>query len=246
MLLKDKIALITGGGRGIGRDIALSFAREGANIVTCDICDDSLARLGVEVKSLGREFLAFNVDVSAFAKIRDMVNKILDKFKRIDILVNNAGITRDSLIVRMTESDWDSVLAVNLKGTFNLTRAVSRVMLKQRTGKIVNIASIIGITGNAGQANYAASKAGIIGLTKATARELGPRGVNVNAVAPGFIQTEMTKELPEKVAEKMLSQIPLRRLGEAADVTNVVLFLASDAARYITGEVIVVDGGMAM
>lgn len=246
MLLKDKIALITGGGRGIGRDTALSFAREGANIVTCDLSDDSLAQLGVEVKSLGREFLAFNVDVSDFAKIGDMVNKILDKFKRIDILVNNAGITKDSLIVRMTERDWDSVLAVNLKGTFNVTRAVSRVMLKQRTGKIVNIASIIGITGNAGQANYAASKAGIIGLTKATARELGPRGINVNAVAPGFIQTEMTKELPEKVAENMLSQIPLRKFGEAADVTNVVLFLASDAARYITGEVIVVDGGMAM
>lgn len=246
MLLKDKIALITGGGRGIGRDTALSFAREGANIVTCDLSDDSLTQLGVEVRSLGREFLAFNVDVSDFAKIGDMVNKILDKFKRIDILVNNAGITKDSLIVRMTERDWDSVLAVNLKGTFNVTRAVSRVMLKQRTGKIVNIASIIGITGNAGQANYAASKAGIIGLTKATARELGPRGINVNAVAPGFIQTEMTKELPEKVAENMLSQIPLRKFGEAADVTNVVLFLASDAARYITGEVIVVDGGMAM
>ncbi len=246
MLLKDKIALITGGGRGIGRDTALSFAREGANIVTCDLSDDSLTQLGVEVKSLGREFLAFNVDVSDFAKIGDMVNKILDKFKRIDILVNNAGITRDSLVVRMTENDWDSVLAVNLKGTFNATRAVSRVMLKQRAGKIVNIASIIGITGNAGQANYAASKAGIIGLTKATARELGPRGINVNAVAPGFIQTEMTKELPEKVAENMLSQIPLRRFGEVADVTSVVLFLASDAARYITGEVIIVDGGMAM
>lgn len=246
VLLRDKVALITGGGRGIGQEIALSFAREGANIALCDICEDFLVQVKQEVNSLGRETLTFNMDISDFAKTEEMVNKILDKFQKIDILVNNAGITRDSLIVRMREADWDRVLAVNLKGVFNTTRAVSRVMLKHRSGKIVNIASIIGIIGNAGQANYAASKAGIIGFTKATARELGPRGINVNAVAPGFIQTDMTKKLPEEAKEKLLSQIPLGKFGEAIDVARVVLFLASDAARYITGEVIVVDGGMAM
>jgi 3-oxoacyl-[acyl-carrier protein] reductase len=175
-----------------------------------------------------------------------MVNKILDKFQKIDILINNAGITRDSFLVRMREADWDKVIDVNLKGTFNTTRAVSKVMLKQRSGKIVNIASIIGIRGNSGQANYAASKAGIIGFTKATARELSVRGINVNAVAPGFIQTDMTEKLPLEVKEKMLSQIPLGKFGETVDIANVVLFLVSDSARYITGEVIIVDGGMAM
>lgn len=246
MLLRDKVALITGGGRGIGREIALSFAREGANIAICDICDDFLIQLDKELRTLGRETLTFNVDVADFVKIEEMVNKILDKFQKIDILINNAGITRDSLIVRMREADWDRVLGVNLKGAFNTIRAVSKVMLKQRSGKIVNIASIIGIIGNSGQANYAASKAGIIGLTKATARELGVRGINVNAVAPGFIQTDMTKKLSEEAREKMLSQIPLGKFGEAIDVASVVLFLVSDAARYITGEVITVDGGMAM
>ncbi len=246
MLLENKVALITGGGRGIGREIALSFAREGANIALCDICDDFLAQLADEIKTLGREVLTLNADVSDFAKTEEMVNKILDKFQKIDILINNAGITRDSFLVRMKEADWDKVLAVNLKGTFNATRAVSKVMLKQRSGRIVSIASIIGIIGNIGQANYAASKAGIIGLTKTVARELGPRGINVNAIAPGFIQTDMTKKLSEEVKEKMLSQIPLGKLGEAVDVANVALFLVSDAACYITGEVIVVDGGMAM
>lgn len=246
VLLKDKIALITGGGRGIGKEIALSFAREGANIAVCDVSDEPLTQLQQEIGALGREALTLNVDISDFAATEKLVNKVLDKFQKIDILVNNAGITRDSFIMRMNEDDWDKVLAVNLKGTFNTTRAISRVMLKQRAGRIVNIASIIGIIGNAGQANYAASKAGIIGLTKSTARELASRGITVNAIAPGFIQTDMTEKLPQEIREQMLSQIPLQKFGETVDVANAVLFLVSDAARYITGQVIVVDGGMVM
>ncbi len=246
MLLKDKVALITGGGRGIGKEIALSFAREGANIAVCDISDELLAQLQQEIEALGRETLALNVDISDFARTEKLVNKVLDKFQKIDILVNNVGITRDSFIMRMSENDWDRVLAVNLKGTFNTTRLISRVMLKQRAGRIVNIASIIGIIGNAGQANYAASKAGIIGLTKSTARELASRGITVNAIAPGFIQTDMTEKLPQEIRKQMLSQIPLQKFGETMDVANTALFLVSDAARYITGQVIVVDGGMVM
>ncbi len=246
MILKDRVSLITGGARGIGREIALIFAREGSDIVICDINQEALDAAGKEIESLGRRAEGFVVDVTNLAQVEEMVNKVLDKFQKIDILVNNAGITRDSLIVRMAEKDFDSVVAVNLKGTFNCTKSVSKVMMKQRYGKIISIASIIGIMGNAGQANYAASKAGIIGLTKSVAKELASRNVNVNAIAPGYIETDMTAKLPENVRSQMLSMIPLNRFGKANDVANVALFLASDTSSYITGQVIQIDGGMAM
>ena len=244
MLLKDKVAIITGGARGIGKEIALTFAREGANVVIADINSQTLAETEKEIASCGVEVLTFTVDVTDYRQVEQMVNKTLDKFKKIDILISNAGITADALLVRMKEEDWDRVLAVNLKGTFNCTKAVSRVMLKQRSGKIINIASIIGLIGNVGQANYAASKAGVIGLTKSAARELAPRGINVNAIAPGFIQTEMTQRLPEEVKSKMLEAIPLKKFGQPHDVARLAAFLASEEAGYITGQVICVDGGM--
>jgi len=246
MRLKDKVALVTGAGQGIGKEIALLFAREGAQIALCDVNPESLALARQEISAQGREALDIVADVTDFAQVEEMVNKILDKFKRIDILVNNAGITRDNLLLRLADSDWDAVLKVNLKGAFNCTKAVSRVMLKQHCGKIVNIASIIGIIGNPGQANYAASKAGLIALTKTTAKELASRNITVNAVAPGFIQTAMTDKLPEEIKKKMLAAIPLARLGKPQDIANVCLFLASDDAQYITGQTIVVDGGMVM
>ncbi len=246
MFLKDKVALITGSGRGIGRDIALLFAKEGANVVICDVNLEAAESVAGEVKALGRESLSLKTDVTSSASVGEMVNKILDKFGKIDILVNNAGITRDGLLLRMAEADWDAVINVNLKGTFNVSKAVSKIMVKQRRGKIVNIASIIGIIGNAGQANYAASKAGIIGLTKSSAKELALRNICVNAIAPGFIQTDMTAKLPEDVKQKMLANIPLGKFGTAVDVAKTCLFLAGGDSDYITGQVIVVDGGMVM
>ncbi|MFH1779322.1 MAG: 3-oxoacyl-[acyl-carrier-protein] reductase [Candidatus Omnitrophota bacterium] len=246
MILKDKISIITGGARGIGREIALTFAKEGSDIVICDLNQETLDATKKEILGLGRRAEAFLVDVSNLKQVEDMVDKVLDKFQKIDILVNNAGITRDSLIVRMREEDFDQVVAVNLKGTFNCTKAVSKVMMKQRYGKIVSIASIIGIMGNAGQSNYAASKAGIIGLTKSVAKELASRNVNVNAIAPGFIETDMTARLAEDIKSQMLALIPLNRFGKASDVAQLALFLASDASSYITGQVIQVDGGMVM
>ncbi len=244
MLLKDKVAIITGGARGIGREIALTFAREGAKLAIADINPQILAQTEKEITSYQAEVLSSPCDVTDSGQVEQMVNKTLDKFKKIDILINNAGITADALLVRMKEEDWDKVLAVNLKGTFNCTKAVSKVMIKQRSGKIVNIASIIGLIGYVGQANYAASKAGIIGLTKACAKELAPRGINVNAIAPGFIQTEMTQSLSAEVKERMLQAIPLKKFGAPADVAMLAAFLASDKAGYITGEVIKVDGGL--
>lgn len=246
MILKDRVSLITGGARGIGREIALTFAKEGSDIVICDVNQETLEVTKKEILGFGRCAEAFVVDVSNLKQVEDMVNKVLDKFQKIDILVNNAGITKDSLIVRMKEEDFDQVVAVNLKGTFNCTKAVSKVMMKQRYGKIVSIASIIGIMGNAGQANYAASKAGIIGLTKSVAKELALRNVNVNAIAPGFIETDMTARLAEDIKSQMLALIPLNRFGKASDVAQLALFLASDASSYITGQVIQVDGGMVM
>ncbi len=246
MLLKDRVALITGGARGIGRDIALLFAQEGSDVAICDVNQEALDATKKEIESLGRRAEGFVVDVTDLAQVEDMVNKILDKFQKIDILVNNAGITRDNLIVRMSEKDFDSVIAVNLKGTFNCTKSVSKVMMKQRYGRIISIASIIGIMGNAGQANYAASKAGIIGLTKSVAKELASRNVNVNAIAPGFIETDMTAKLADDVKAQMLTLIPLNRFGKANDVAKVALFLASEASSYITGQVIQVDGGIVM
>ncbi|MFH1441083.1 MAG: 3-oxoacyl-[acyl-carrier-protein] reductase [Candidatus Omnitrophota bacterium] len=246
MRLANKVALITGGARGIGRQIALLFAKEGADIVIGDVNSQETEKTCHDIESLGRKALGLELDVTTFAKVEESVNKILDKFTKIDILINNAGITRDGLLLRMNESDWDSVISVNLKGTFNCTKAVSKVMIKQRSGKIVNIASIIGIIGNAGQANYSASKAGIIALTKTAAKELAIRNINVNAVAPGFIQTDMTAKLPEELKQKMLGVIPLAKFGNAEDVANVCLFLSSEESAYITGQTIIVDGGMVM
>ena len=246
MRLKDKVALITGGARGIGRAIGLTFAREGADIAVADVNLEIAQQTVLEIQSLGRKAMALEMDVTNYEKVEEGVNKILDKMGKVDILVNNAGITKDNLLLRMSQADWDAVINVNLKGTFNCIKAVSKPMIKQRSGRIISIASIIGLMGNPGQANYAASKAGIIALTKTVAKELASRNVNANAVAPGFIQTEMTAKLPEDVKKKMLEAIPLAKLGTPQDVANICLFLASDEASYITGQVITIDGGMVM
>jgi len=246
MILKDRLAIVTGAARGIGKEIALALAKEGSDIAICDVNEEALIQAKSEIEAFGRECLSAVVDVGKSEAVEAMVNKVLDKFGKIDILVNNAGITRDSLLMRMKEDDWDAVLTVNLKGAFIFTKAVTRPMVKQRYGRIVNIASIIGIMGNAGQANYAASKAGIIGLTKSAAKELASRGVNVNAIAPGFIKTPMTDKLTDEQRDMMLKLIPAGCLGEPKDVANLVLFLVSDSSSYITGEVIKVDGGMVM
>jgi len=246
MRLENKVALITGAAQGIGRDIALKFAAEGADIAVGDINLQKATKTVQEIEALGRKALALELDVTDYAKLTDSINKILDKFKKVDILVNNAGITKDNLLLRMSDVEWDAVLNVNLKGAFNCTKAVSRLMIKQRYGKIINIASIIGIIGNPGQANYSASKAGIIALTKTAAKELASRNINVNAVAPGFIQTEMTAKLPEELKQKMQEAIPLGRFGSPVDVASVCVFLASEDASYITGQTIIVDGGMVM
>jgi 3-oxoacyl-[acyl-carrier protein] reductase len=243
--LDGKVALVTGGGRGIGREIALLLAQEGADIAICDVNLEIAKATQKEIENLGRNAMSFEADVTVLKQVEEMVNLILDNLKHIDILVNNAGITRDNLLLRMSEEDWDKVLAVNLKGVFNGTKAVSRTMVKQRSGKIINIASIIGIMGNAGQANYAASN-GIISFTKSIAKELASRNVNANAVAPGFIQTAMTDKLSESQKSAMLANIPLNRLGLPSDVARACLFLASSDSDYITGQTIVVDGGMAM
>ena len=246
LVLEGKLAIVTGGARGIGKEIAMLFAKQGANIAICDVNLEEAEKTAKEIQDSGRESLAFKVDVTDQSQIQDMVDKILDKFNKIDILINNAGITKDNLLLRMSEEEWDKVIAVNLKGTFLCTKIVSKVMLKQRFGKIVNLASIIGIMGNAGQANYAASKAGIIGLTKSVAKELASRNICVNAIAPGFIKTDMTARLAEEVQKKMLSVIPLARFGEAKDVADLAIFLSSESSSYITGQVIQVDGGMVM
>ena len=244
--LEGKVALITGGARGIGKELALRFAKEGSDIAICDVNMELLEQTAEEIRGMDKDVLVFKADVTSSTEVQNMLDKILDKFKKLDILINNAGITRDGLILRMSEEDWDKVIAVNLKGSFVCTKAAAKVMLKQRFGKIVNLASIIGIMGNIGQANYAASKAGIIGLTKSVAKELAPRGVCVNAIAPGFIKTEMTAKLPEDIQKKMLSVIPLGRFGEPKDVADLALFLSSESSSYITGQVIQIDGGMLM
>jgi len=246
MRLENKVALITGAAQGIGREIALRFAAEGADIVVGDVKLEKANKTQQDIEALGRKAMALELDVTDYAKVTEAVNKILDKFGKVDILVNNAGITKDGLLLRMDDAEWDAVINVNLKGTFNCTRAVSKVMIKQRAGKIINIASIIGIIGNAGQANYSASKAGVIALTKTTAREFASRNINVNAVAPGFIQTDMTAKLPEELKQKMLGAIPLGKFGNPVDVAATCVFLASEEASYITGQTIVVDGGMVM
>ncbi len=246
MLLKDQVAVITGGARGIGREIALTLARQAADVALFDVQPEILEQTIAQIRALGRRSEGIIVDVTDGKQVEDGVAKVLDKLGKIDILINNAGITKDGLLVRMDDAQWDRVLEINLKGTFLCTRAVAKHMLKQRRGRIISIASIVGLIGNPGQANYAASKAGIIGFTKAVAKELASRGVTCNAIAPGFIQTEMTDVLPEEAKARLMQAIPMGTLGSPTDVAQAALFLASEAARYITGHVLVVDGGLAM
>lgn len=243
---KGKVALVTGAARGIGQAIAVKLAAEGCDIALCDLKAEWLNDTVGLITALGRKVKCFEADVSHATAVDAVVKGVMEAFGQIDILINNAGITKDTLMIRMSEEDWDAVLAVNLKGTFLFTKAVSRPMMKQRSGAIVNVASIIGLIGNAGQCNYAASKAGVIALTKSAAKELAARNVRVNAVAPGFIQTKMTDGLPEDVKKRMLDLIPMSRFGQPEDVANVVLFLTSDAASYMTGQVLPVCGGMVM
>jgi len=246
MDLKGKISFITGGARGIGFEIASVFAKNGSDIIIGDVNKENLEKAVDELKDYGINAEGYVLDVSSYESCEDVIKKAIDKYNHIDILVNNAGITRDNLIMRMKIEDFDNVISINLKGVFNCTKALIRYMMKQRSGRIINISSVIGLMGNAGQANYAASKAGVIGLTKSTAKEVASRNINVNAIAPGYIQTEMTKVLSEEVIKKMLETIPLNRPGTPTDVANAALFLASEYSSYITGQVIVVDGGMVM
>jgi 3-oxoacyl-[acyl-carrier protein] reductase len=245
-LLNGKVAVITGASRGIGRSIARVLADEGACIAACSRSLEGSRETTEMIRARGGEAYPFQVNVADAESVASLVNDVLEQFGRIDILVNNAGVTADNLLVRLKESDWDTVIDTNLKGTFNCTKAVARTMIRQRGGKIINIASIVGLTGNPGQANYCASKAGIIGFTKAVARELASRNITVNCVAPGYINTTMTSALPEKARAEILKLIPLGRLGEPEDVAEVVKFLASPAADYVTGEIIRADGGLAM
>ena len=245
-MLNGQVALVTGAGRGIGRAIALALAKNGADIVISDIMKESVDEAVKEVEALGRKALGILGDVSKFADCEAMVNAGKDAFGKIDILVNNAGITRDNLIMRMSEEDWDAVIAVNRKSVFNCCKAVCRLMMKQKGGRIINISSVVGLMGNAGQANYSASKAGIIGLTKTLAKEFASRGILVNAIAPGFIRTKMTDFLNDEQRAALMKLIPLEKMGEPEDVANAVLFLASPLSSYITGQVIPVDGGMAI
>ena len=244
--LNDKIALITGAGRGIGQAIALKLAADGADVAVVDLKPEFCTETCDKVRALGRRAWAYGADVSKAASVEETVAKVLADCGKVDILVNNAGITKDTLLMRMSEADWDMVLDINLKGTFLFTKALAREFVRQRSGRIVNIASVIGLVGNAGQCNYGASKAGVIGFTKSVARELASRNVTCNAVAPGFIETKMTAALGEDIRKKLMDQIPLRRLGSPEDVANAVHFLASDQAAYITGQVLTVDGGMVM
>ena len=244
--LQGKVALVTGATRGIGKAIALRLAKAGADLSICGRDVAKLSRCQKEVETLGRRCLSFKADISNPDEVNGMVNKTLDKFGKIDILINNAGITQDELLVRMKDEDWKSVLDTNLTGVFWITRAVSKAMLRAHAGRIVNISSTIALTGNEGQANYAASKAGLLGLTKSVARELASRGITCNAVAPGFIETDMTRQIPEGVRQQVLKKIPVGHFGTVNQVAALVLFLVSDEASYITGQVIRVDGGMVM
>ena len=244
--LTGKKALVTGGGRGIGREIALRLAQAGCDVAVSDIDLETAASTAQEIAALGVKSLALKADVSNATEVEAMFKELLTSFETIDVLVNNAGITRDTLIMRMKEADWDLVLNVNLKSAFLCCREVCRTMMKARSGRIINIASVVGIMGNAGQANYSASKAGMIGLTKTLAKEFSSRNINVNAVAPGFIRTAMTDKLSEVDKAKITDNVPLNRMGEAKDVADAVLFLASSLSEYITGQVVVVDGGLVM
>ena len=246
MKLKDKVAIVTGASRGIGKAIAEKFCQEGAVCVVCSRSKERVSKMAEELEKTGAKVFAVQADISKKEDVESLVDVTLHEFERIDILVNNAGITRDTLLMRMKDADWEDVLNTNLTGVFLCTRAVTRQMLKQRNGRIINISSVIGLTGNVGQANYAAAKAGIIGFTKSVARELGRRNITVNAVAPGYITTDMTASLSEEYKQRMFELIPLGRSGTPEDVAEVAAFLASDSANYITGQIIQVDGGMAM
>ncbi len=246
-LLEGKTAVITGGSRGIGKGIAMRFAAEGANIALTNIIDnDEFATTIQEIAAIGVKAKGYVSDASVYTDAENVIEEIVKDFGRVDILVNNAGITRDTLLMRMSEEQWDQVLTVNLKSVFNLTKAAIKPMMKQKSGSIVNMSSVVGVSGNAGQSNYSASKAGILGFTKSVAKELGSRNVRCNAIAPGFILTEMTSKLPDEVKSEWISKIPLRRGGFPEDVANVALFLASDLSSYVTGQTINVCGGMAM
>lgn len=247
MKFEGKVALVTGASRGIGRAIALALAAQGADVAVNYAGSEAAAKeVAAEIEAMGRKAFVIQADIASTEASTSMVDAVVKEFGRIDVLVNNAGITRDGLLMRMKEEDWDAVITTNLKGVFNCTKAAIKYMMKQRSGNIVNISSIVGVMGNAGQANYCAAKAGVIGFTKATAKEVAARGIRVNAIAPGFIKTDMTSVLPEKVVEAMLAGIPLNRLGETEDIAKAVLFLASSDANYITGQTLHVDGGMVM
>lgn len=244
-ILEGKTALVTGASRGIGRAIALAFAEVGANVAFSDLRYDEQAKsLEGELAALGVKARGFASDASSFTDSEQLVSEVVKEFGRVDILVNNAGITKDTLLMRMTEEMWDDVIRVNLKSAFNLTKAAQRFMLKQRSGSIINMTSVVGLGGNAGQANYAASKAGMIGFTKSVAQEIGARNIRVNAIAPGFIETEMTAKLPDDVKKEWVEKIPLKRAGTPDDVANMAVFLASDMSSYVTGQVFTVCGGM--
>ena len=246
-LLEGKVALITGSARGIGKSIALKFAQEGANIAFTDLNrDENMEATEKELEALGVKAKGYASNAADFAQTEEVVGKVKEDFGRIDVLVNNAGITKDGLMMRMTEAQWDAVIAVNLKSAFNFIHAVLPIMMRQREGSIINMASVVGVHGNAGQANYAASKAGLIALAKSIAQEVGSRGIRANAIAPGFIETAMTAALPEDVRKEWALKIPLRRAGQVEDIANVATFLASDMSSYVSGQVIQVDGGMNM
>jgi 3-oxoacyl-[acyl-carrier protein] reductase len=244
--LANQIAVVTGAGRGIGRAIALKFAAEGADVVCVSRTQENSEKVAAEIRALGRKAWAFAVDVADAAAVSAAAGKILAEAGKVDILVNNAGVTRDGLLMRMSDTDWDTVLDTNLKGAFLVTKAFCRAMIKARTGRIINVSSVIGLIGNAGQCNYAASKAGLIGFTQSAAKELASRGITVNAIAPGFIETDMTSELKPEMRDAILRQIPLGSFGSTEDIAGAALYLASPAARYVTGQVLTVDGGMVM
>ena len=244
--LENQIAVVTGAGRGIGRAIALKFAAEGADVVVVSRTQENSEKVAAEIQALGRKAWAHAVDVADAAAVNAAAEKILAEAGKVDILVNNAGVTRDGLLMRMPDADWDTVLNTNLKGAFLVTKAFVRSFIKQRSGRIINISSVIGLIGNAGQSNYAASKAGLIGFTQSSARELASRGITANAIAPGFIETDMTSELNEALRAEILKKIPLGCLGQSEDIAAAALYLASPGARYVTGQVLTVDGGMVM
>jgi 3-oxoacyl-[acyl-carrier protein] reductase len=246
MTLKGKVGVVTGGSRGIGRAVTVALAREGAAVAICGRDPDSLEKTARDLETSGAQVLAVKADVTLTADVERLIEACLERFGLISVLVNNAGITRDNLLLRMKDDEWDAVLDANLKGAFHCTRAALRPMIKQRAGRIINLTSVVGVIGNPGQANYAAAKAGIIGLTKATAREVASRGITVNAIAPGFIETDMTQALDPNLQGQMRAQIPLGRFGKPEDVAEAVVFLASDRASYITGQVIHINGGLWM